>query len=39
VSKRGLSARLFASNQTPIVVNVWLPKGIWREQKAGQTRP
>src|ERR1700722_16429072 len=28
VSKRGLSARLYASNQTPIVVNVWLPKGI-----------
>jgi len=28
VSKQGLSARLFATNQTPTVVNVRLPKGI-----------
>jgi len=35
VSKRGLSARLFAPQQTPIVVNVRLPKGISVEEIAG----
>src|SRR6266550_9508750 len=36
MSKQGLSARHYAPNQTPIMVNARLPKGIWlREIKAG----
>jgi hypothetical protein len=38
VSKQGLSARSFASHQTPIVVNVWLPKGISDTGNTGRPR-
>jgi hypothetical protein len=38
VSKQGLSARPFASHQTTIVVNVWLPKGILVRGNTGRPR-
>jgi len=36
VSKRGLSARPYATNQTLIMVNVKLPKGIFTARNARQ---
>src|ERR1700722_20927031 len=36
VSKRGLSARPYATNQTLIMVNVRLPKGILAARKVGR---
>jgi hypothetical protein len=36
MSKRGLSARLYAANQTLIMVNTGLPKGFWLGNGGGR---